>query len=86
MTCTCNCKGYFVLTHLKYSYNEKDLRQKAHHIDCYSITDRKTALLQTGNHLTNAQNELYLICICMSTLNESDIVVKSCFSNLMVVL
>lgn len=50
----------------------------------YSIIERKTALPQTGNHLTIAQNELYLICGCMSTLNESELVVKSCFLYLVV--
>lgn len=50
----------------------------------YLIIERKTALPQTGNHLAIAQSELYLICGCMSTLNESELVVKSCFSYLVV--
>lgn len=62
----------------------REINGKTNTSNIYSIIERKTALPQTGNHLTIAQNELYLICGCMSTLNKSELVVKSCFSYLVV--
>lgn len=84
MTCTCNCKRYVVL----FIINIKIMREiygkmNTSHRQLFNYRAENCIALNMKS-LTIAQNELYLICGCMLTFNEFELVVKSCFSYLVV--